>query len=364
MASGQLQARLRNFEFNHDIRNLLPAEVRRWYEEHELAGRVDIPEVTFTPGRREEHGHFKVESVLNGVSLTVQPREWLSRAENRRLQEIRNASDLMRRAGMNFGGDIDHFASVIEPAPIKLDNVTGKFIFTEDGIDVQDLTGRVEANALKINGHIDGYSPDAPIHLRLSSLESENLFIPPRSQLHPLAAGGHPRDLHPPSPHRHVQPLGRGRSPHARFPPQRPRRGADSRWTDGLRFLPLSPCATSPAASPSAPMRTLGMDRCDIRDVRGLGIAGGPNANVPVIVNASIFLARGGAEVKVRVVADNVVSEEALRKAMPDEVKDVMKMFDPGGKGEYPQFRGSFVCEVHRAPGPNQKWPGPMSSSP
>ncbi len=39
--------------------------------------------------------------------------------------------------------------------------------------------GGVENNGFRISGHIDGYRPDAPLFLRVSSLETENIYIPP-----------------------------------------------------------------------------------------------------------------------------------------------------------------------------------------
>ena len=83
-ATGQVTAQLRNFdfgpssEFGRDVQAMLPADVREWWERHNLAGRLDIPRLTWSPPRDGHPPVFKIETDLNGVTLTVQPDEWLS----------------------------------------------------------------------------------------------------------------------------------------------------------------------------------------------------------------------------------------------------------------------------------------------
>ena len=79
--TGQVSARLARFEFGRDVRTMLPAEVRNWWEAHELSGRVNIPLLSYTPAREGKPVAFKVETELDGVRLAVRPEEWLSREE-------------------------------------------------------------------------------------------------------------------------------------------------------------------------------------------------------------------------------------------------------------------------------------------
>src|SRR5439155_2209352 len=76
------------------------------------------------------------------------------------------------------GSPAARLADVVRVTPLKLQQVAGVFVFTQDGIDIEALTGRVENNGFKIIGHIGGYNPDAAARVRISSLDSENLFLP------------------------------------------------------------------------------------------------------------------------------------------------------------------------------------------
>src|SRR5206468_503373 len=51
-------------------------------------------------------------------------------------------------------------------------------VFTQDGVNIEGLSGRVDNNGLKINGRIEGYTPDAPVTLNVTSFTTENLTIP------------------------------------------------------------------------------------------------------------------------------------------------------------------------------------------
>ena len=75
-------------------------------------------------------------------------------------------------------GPLDRLADLVHVGPIRLQQVAGVFVFTEDGVSINELGGRVENNGFRISGHIDGYNPDAPAHLQISSPESENLYLP------------------------------------------------------------------------------------------------------------------------------------------------------------------------------------------
>ena len=46
------------------------------------------------------------------------------------------------------------------------------------GVSIEGLSGRVDNNGLKINGRIEGYTPEAPLALKVTSFTTENLTIP------------------------------------------------------------------------------------------------------------------------------------------------------------------------------------------
>jgi hypothetical protein len=71
--SGHVSARLKDFEFGRDIRTMLPAQVRAWWGRHELAGRLDIPELFYSPASASSEDTYRVDTDLNGVTLAVHP---------------------------------------------------------------------------------------------------------------------------------------------------------------------------------------------------------------------------------------------------------------------------------------------------
>ena len=181
MSTGNVSASLMNFRFGADLEAMLPAQVRQWWKDHDLAGRVDVPELTYQPssadGSRPQS--FRAEIDFRGVKLVVHPREWLS-AEELRSNSDAQALDAMRGVGLDSNGFVTEFQNVIEPTPIALQQVTGKFVFTESAIDVQNVSGFVESNGVKINGRIVNYtSPSlATASMKVSSLETDDIIIP------------------------------------------------------------------------------------------------------------------------------------------------------------------------------------------
>jgi hypothetical protein len=200
LSTGQVVARLMNFEFDRDVRSMLPVEPRQWWQYHQLAGAVSMPEISFQPARGGKPEQFKIVTILNGVTLSVSPEEWMARSEVTRLQGFRRGAEML--AGLyRYAGATEKPAAssqepeveiaetalpnpalrllaLLTPSKITLKNVAGTFVFTNAGIEVKDVSGFIESNGLKINGTIGGYRPDAPLSLRLSSFDTENLTIP------------------------------------------------------------------------------------------------------------------------------------------------------------------------------------------
>ncbi len=355
-ATGAVEAKLTNFQFNQTLLNILPSVVRQWAEDHQLSGGIDVPMVRYVPAHNGTPAQFRVEAALKGVSLSIHPREWMGREEIARRAMLQRTQNYLRAAGGNVAGAADVQTQVLEVTPLSLDHVTGTFIFTPAGIDIHGLTGRLASNALQIEGHIDGYSPDAPMTIRMSSLEGRNLYLPPAPD-YIKALPGDLRELY-----EHLRPQGT-----CRFWTEavRPEPGAAIRVRgqvdilEGQFVFDLFPYPLRRAAGTITfgPDPRTGADRCDIVNLQGLGVAGGPNENTSVVINASIVPLGGHAEVNVTVQADRVVSEPMLIEAMPPEVRQTLRLFgQPEAGRPYPSFSGGFVCHVHRPPGAHQKW--------
>jgi hypothetical protein len=387
LTRGQVSAKLMNFSFGPDVRSMLPVDVRQWWERHDLSGRIDIPVLSYVPAREGRPQSFRVETVIvDGVALTVRAEEWMGSNDVRKLNRTRESlammRDVYRAAGYKVqpqttrakprdaGGTataarprdadrtpamIDVAAACLEPTPLKLENVAGKFVFTQDGVSIESLSGRVDNNGIKINGRIDGYTPEAPVALKVTSFTTENLTIPasPRyiASL-PAPVREFYEQLRPEGTCRLTVEVSRttagampeisgkldiinGKFLYSKFP--YPLREVSGRVVFGR----------DPAT---------GADRVEIQQVRGRGMEDGPNRNTWIQVDGRVSPIGPTSGVNIRVTSDDAASEEALRLAFPPEVRKALTIFDPGGKGEFPKYRGKFVCDIVRPPGVRTPW--------
>jgi hypothetical protein len=362
LSTGHLVAQLMNFEFDRDVRSMLPAEPREWWRYHALAGAVSMPEINFTPPRDDKPEQFKIVTVLNGVTLSVSPEEWMSRTELKRLESMRQSVALLRPlyAWSGRGPSIAppaRMAKLLTPSKIALKNVAGSFVFTSTGIDVKNVSGFVESNGFAINGRIGGYRPDAPLSLSLSSLDTANLII----QASPLYLHSLPREVR--EVYDQFKPEGECRLAIRVDRPEagdRPIINGEVKVLDG-RFVfnrfpyPLrnvtGKIGIGHANDGSA---TLSLD------VRGNGPATGPNRDTVLQIRSFGDgigpIGTNICGVNVRISGENVASEDILRNAFPPEVREALNNFDAHRTGKYPQFRGDFVTEVVRPVGYLQRW--------
>jgi hypothetical protein len=70
----------------------------------------------------------------------------------RRESWAHNALVAMRGAGSDTDGFVSQLEETVQPTPITLHQVTGKFVFTEDEMSIENISGFVESNGLKISG--------------------------------------------------------------------------------------------------------------------------------------------------------------------------------------------------------------------
>jgi hypothetical protein len=207
LKTGGIQdGRLENFRFSSDVLRMLPEQVRQWCDAHGLTGRIDITDLTGNTGGGKAKPQFHFEARLGNVDMDIPPSEWMSRPETERLAVLRGGLDLMQAAGLNAqvptaglgqqenaakthpaappadpsgagptAGFTQWLRGLAEPSAIRLGQVTGQLHFTQDGIGVHNLNGRIEDNAFVINGHIDGYSPNAAADI---TVLGTRIFIP------------------------------------------------------------------------------------------------------------------------------------------------------------------------------------------
>jgi hypothetical protein len=348
-----VDAKLRDFKFGKDIEVMLPEEVRTWWNEHGLSGSLDIPRFYIKPGGKDgAPSKFRIETNLKDVNLDVKPQEWLSRDELGRLTAMRQSIAAMRSLGLDEGGFASKLETLFNPSPIELDRVSGRFIFTEDGIDIERVNGRIENTPFQIKGRINGYSAQSAATLTFAG---EHVTIP-----------RNPRYLNSMPPefrevYDHLQPEGDGA---LWVKIERPTSGDKPvvtgriDITDGrIKFdefpYPLERIRGAITFGWDAKSK---MDRVDV-EMHGMGASNGPNKDVPVSVTGFVGpLGHGDSEFDFWVKTNGVTSEPALHNAYPAPVREALKIFDAPGKGEFPQYHGGFVANVHRPYGFRQKW--------
>ena len=387
-ATGESWARLDNFTFGPGIMALLPDMVRRFVEAHQLTGRVDA-EIHIKPNPSGGTPDFRVEMNLKQVAMAISPDEWLSRVERQQIAGLHGAYDLMRLVGMNgpaedseegsgfrvqgsgntnadsvastsssslnaeprtlnpTNGFIDRLEATITPSPIRLEQVDGKFVFTPEGIEIQNLTGRIERNFFKIGGHIDGYAADAPATLEVAG---EDLFIPHS----PRYANAMPRVVR--EIYEALHPEGSGKLWIKMVRQEAGKKPVLSGELEVLNGQFLVDEFPYPLRNVTGKIR-FGPDprygdRLDLINLRAHGVKGGPNENNLITINGLIAPIDGDAEMNINVVGEHILSEPAIRAALPKDGKNALRSLDPSGKGDYPTFKSKILANIHRVPGP------------
>ncbi len=347
-------ARLRNFTFGPDIKTMLFTEPREWCERHQLQGRIDVPEMYFTPGKPGEQPSFRMEISLSSVELAVSPEEWMSRRQNENVRKFHALLDSLQPGQWITQDVIDSLRRLSTPQPVHLRQVSGTLVFTQDDLTLNGINGRLENNWFDLDGIIHGYSPDAAAKLTVSSMPGHDLEIPAWS---PTYAGSLPPEvqeiyerLHPQGTCSVSVTLNRGEAG------ARPAVVGAIDIHDGqFKFadFPYPLCdATGEILIGHDPLTK--MDGIRVLGVTGYGLKDGPNANSTVTINGFIGPLDQVAGIWLDVSAKDIASEPALRTAMPPQVDRALRLFDPDGTGGAPA-----IPRGRRLPYRASAWPAP-----
>jgi hypothetical protein len=388
VGSGELVAHLRNVQFGEDIRSMFPADLRDWWARHDLGGRIESVDLTYSPARGRQAAKFSVQTAVKGITLSVNREEWSSREEIQHWRDIRSAVSMLgsvyRIAGYPEidscadpkapGPDASRtpapitspaqpLAEMCNTAPLRLREVTGSFLFDQDGIDVNDLLVRVgtgdakrpdATNAFRIRGHVEGYRADAPLRLQVSSADPEGLYIPAR----PRFLDSLPRDVR--NFYSDLRPEGTCRlsaDVNRPIPGAVPQVNVQVEIVDASFQFHQFPYPFRGASGRIAYGRDPFSEKnfVNVVNMHGSGMLGGPNQGSQVAISGRVGpLGPDNPEpgFNLRATGDNICSEPALIAAMPWQVRDALKVFDAPHKGEFPQFKASFITTIHREPGP------------
>jgi len=345
---GPCVAHLHNFTYGPDIQSMLLAEPRAWCQWHQLQGRLDVPEMMYTPGRNGAKASFRAELALSGVELAVHPQEWMSQRQNQNLQWFHDELDIALQRHWLSSRWVDSLRQLSTPNPLHFHQVSGTLTFTEKGIALQGVSGKLEENWFNVDGSIDGYSPGAPASIMLWSPAGRDLEISPGS---PPFIGSLPpevRDIY-----EQIHPQG---TCAMWVKLQRTQADAapnisgqidihDGRFSFDDFPYPLSG-ATGRIIVGQDPIA--GMDGIRILNVQAHGPPGGPNERSTVYMDGFIGPLQGVAGVWLDIRGRNFHGEPAITAALPASARDALGLFDPSGRGDFPKFTGDFLCHIVR----------------
>ena len=351
LGRGQVSAKLLNFSFGHDVRSMLPDEVPPLVGAPRPVRPHRHPRPVLHPRARDRAGelpsrdchrgrrcHERARRGMDGGGGSPPPRPhargggddaaglYLAGGANvhspplglgrEALPEGAEKRESARRE--RVPPTIDRVAEMFEPEPLKLENVAGRFVFTQDGISIENVSGRVDNNGLRISGQIEGYNDRAGL-AQGDELRHREHHHPVFAALHQLAAAAGAGVLRAVAPGRHLPADRRGQPPLARTA----RKSAGSSTSSTAAFFTVSSPTRWRGDRPDRIRRDPegGADRVAIRQIRGRGIENGPNRNAIITLDGDIGPLGPNTGVSVTVGANDVSSEETLRQAFPPEVR-------------------------------------------
>jgi hypothetical protein len=349
-------AHMQNFSFGPDVKTMLLAEPRQWCEWHQLQGNINVPEMVYNPNPGGSGPIFRAELVLSDVEMAIHPQEWMSRQQNHRIQLFHDFLDTSQARKWLSPGFIQALRRLSMPEPIRFTQVSGDMVFTEQGIELKGLSGKVENNWFNIDGTMEGYSPDAPANLTISSVTGHDLDIP---DLAPEYLGTLPKEAQDVIEHLHPRGTCAMRMEIRRSEPGgKPSIKGQIDIKDGQFVFADFPYPISRVQGQiligDDPIAH--MDGIRLLNVQGRGPRDGPNADATVTMNGFVGPLAGVSGVSLQVEGTNVTGDAVVRAALPPDARRALQSFDPDGHGDYPKFHGNFACTVFRLPGPHKPW--------
>jgi hypothetical protein len=309
LSSGEIDATLSHFRFGPDIEAMLPSQVRQWWMSHQLEGSVDIPNFRYTPPDKGQPATFTIPAQLQHVSMTI---------------------------------PLPHPPGQTGPAPaIVVQDVNGNYVFDDNGITMSGVTGRIENNAITLSGRIDGYSSDSTAHLKVVSMPGEEIRIPKNlsfvSSLPPDAKRIY--DMLKPSGAATLalnidRPVVGGP-----ITVSGPVQLTDAEFTYDDFPYPVRKVSGSLLFDVDP---ATGFQRVELQHLVGHGVAGGPNADSPMMIDGWVgpFDPRVGLDI--HIVAKNISGEPEMFAAFPKPVHEAIERLSKGT----PHVHGDAVCDV------------------
>jgi hypothetical protein len=350
LKTGEVNATLSHLRFGPDVEAMLPREVRDFWTAHEFEGALDIPDFSYTPASANERVKFRLRTQLSGVHMIVRSEEFTEppiadiqpSPVFKNLPPLAHIDQTARRM-------VAWLHPLPQRPPIAVDDVTGGFLFDQNGIRFDKISGTIAGATLMASGKIDGYSPDAPIWVRVENKPGQLIEIPENPDFLPSL----PSQIH--QAYTMLKPHGTGAvwaELNRALPNGLPQITGEINIVDGCFqsiFFPY-PIHGANGKIRFSPDPTRTFERIELQDIHGHGAIGGPNELADLRLSGWAG-DNPDAGCRIRARAKHVMSEPAVFAALPPPVRKVMTIFQGPGIEKYPHFAGDFDCTVVVPPG-------------
>jgi len=347
---------LENFVFDHAIRAMLPSQVEEWWERHQLAGKITVTKFKYAPsGKKGVEDDFYVEVELDHVRLAILPEELMGQREFQKLREYRPGFGVNGLMDIGLVSRVDNFERVLQPQPIALRNVSGRFVFTPNHIRFSNVTGKIVNNSVTLSGSVEGYTPEAAMTVYIVA---NDISIPTA----PRYISSLPREVR--TLYSEFKPAGRGA---LALELVRAEKAGDLKASLELSVIDGAftfhefayPLRHATGAVRFGRDPGSGRERIDLVKIRGYGVEGSANANKVVEVNGFISPLNRYSAVSLTVKAPDVWIDPYLRNALPSEAQEAVAYFDglkdKDGNVIPLQAHGAFAARVNRPYGLRKK---------
>lgn len=349
----QLGVVLRDVEFVDEIKTILPAVVRRFWEEHALAGRIGETRISyFTKGAR---AGFRVETDLDGVRLTIPPERYLGPEERVRIDTWDRTMTRIGSPALGNSALARLMVGKMMPGPLQLDEVDGTFVFTDEKVEINSLVARIESSRFSLAGEMLGYAPTSPFKVKVQSLKSENIHIP--------AAPTYINSMPWPVQEIYYRFRPRGEcsfwlTMERTAASERPVLAGEVKIHDAAFQFERVPY---PIERASGVIRlgndpTTGREMLEIVSLAGQGYAGGGNEKATVEMVGKITPLDDTASADIVVRGRGIVSTREMIACLPPETRRTVTNFDPQKTGKLPFFTADFDCSIQRPIGLKKPW--------
>ena len=343
-----------DLDFVDEIKSILPAQVRQFWNAHQLAGRLD--EMRLNLFRKPDgHAGYNIVTDFTDVSLIVPPTRWMGPGDRERVRKWHDAYSNLSSPMLGGSAMTGRIVDSMVPEPMKLANVDARFVFTDEQIRIEKLLAHVDNNALLFTGHIDGYSPTAAIDLRVESPKGSRVVFPESPAFVPSM----------PWPVQEIyyrfRPVGTAdvwlqvtRAAGAEYPTLAGELNVtDARFTFDRIPYPVER-ATGKLRFGNDPVT--GREMLELVSITGRGDVNGPNAAAELNVHGTISPLDESAGADIHVSGRGVTAEPRLIESLPPLTRKAVLNFDAHHTGKLPIFNGDFDVDVFRAVGLGQPW--------